>query len=233
MENGWHGEHSQVAAGLGRTIDSAAAMTEEPVITEETATTEESVTTEEWRTIAGFPSYEVSNLGRVRTKPHIKVRKNNSPFPVAGRIRKLQLNENGYLIVHVQDEAARKRALRVNVIVAEAFIGPRPAGMHVCHNNGIATDNRAENLRYDTLSNNQLDTVRHGTHFNASKTHCKRNHPLTPENVYVNPTTGGRRCLQCVKERNQPWLKADAEPGSGIVTHEPPAPRRGRNRRKR
>ena len=45
----------------------------------------------------------------------------------------------------------------------EAFIGKRENGMHVCHNNGDATDNRLSNLRYDIPSRNERDKLLHNT----------------------------------------------------------------------
>lgn len=36
---------------------------------------------------------------------------------------------------------------------------------------------------------------------NAAKTHCKWGHEFTPENTYTHPTTGERRCRQCVRDR--------------------------------
>jgi hypothetical protein len=40
-------------------------------------------------------------------------------------------------------------------LVAEAFLGPKPAGRTVNHKNGEKTDNRPENLEYVTRSENQ------------------------------------------------------------------------------
>jgi hypothetical protein len=52
----------------------------------------------------------------------------------------------------------------VHRLVLEAFVGPCPPGMEGCHNNGIGTDNRLANLRWDTRKNNAADKVAHGTH---------------------------------------------------------------------
>lgn len=49
-------------------------------------------------------------------------------------------------------------------LVLEAFIGKCPNSMEACHNNGNASDNRLENLRWDTPKNNHADKLRHGTH---------------------------------------------------------------------
>jgi hypothetical protein len=44
----------------------------------------------------------------------------------------------------------------------KAFIGRPPAGEEVLHNNGDPTDNRIENLRYGTRTENILDVYRQG-----------------------------------------------------------------------
>jgi hypothetical protein len=43
-----------------------------------------------------------------------------------------------------------------------AFIGPPPVGMEVLHRNGDAKDNRLENLRYGTRTENIIDVYRQG-----------------------------------------------------------------------
>lgn len=44
-----------------------------------------------------------------------------------------------------------------------AFVGPCPDGMEACHNNGDPSDNRLDNLRWDTKQSNQADRIEHGT----------------------------------------------------------------------
>lgn len=53
--------------------------------------------------------------------------------------------------------------LYISRLVLECFVGPRPLGMHGCHNDGDPKNNRVENLRWDTPRGNQADRIRHGT----------------------------------------------------------------------
>jgi hypothetical protein len=48
--------------------------------------------------------------------------------------------------------------VRIHQIVAKAFLGPRPTGMQVAHNNCNHRDNRLSNLRYATPAENQADS---------------------------------------------------------------------------
>lgn len=103
---------------------------------------------EEWRPIPNSKGYEVSSVGRVRRgKRHLKQWKIKAGYSYIGVM---------YL------DGAWKRC-RVHRLVLEAFVGPCPAGMIVCHNNGVRDDNRLENLRYDTAASNVRDMYKHGT----------------------------------------------------------------------
>lgn len=109
--------------------------------------------TEIWKAIDEFPGHEVSSLGRVRNAG-------------TGRVRKLTaLPALGYLVVGMRKRGSRKVYWRrVNRLVAAAFHGQPPTPKHAaCHCNGVRTDNRAENLRWDTASANALDKREHGT----------------------------------------------------------------------
>lgn len=49
------------------------------------------------------------------------------------------------------------------------------------------------------VSTYRENTLR-GTSFsavNARKTHCKLGHPFSGDNLYINPTTGARYCVEC------------------------------------
>lgn len=57
-----------------------------------------------------------------------------------------------------------RKARRVSRLVLEAFVGPCPPGMEACHfPDRNPSNNRLENLRWDTAEANQADRRFHGT----------------------------------------------------------------------
>jgi hypothetical protein len=131
---------------------------------------------ETWLPVIGFEGlYEVSHHGQVRSLDHQVTQ--NSRWGLQSRIQRGRLLrpkrcKGGYLQVCLY-RAGVPCYRHIAHIVAEAFIGLRPAGQQVCHCNGVKTDNRACNLRYDTIKGNVADKVVRGTllrgenHYNA------------------------------------------------------------------
>lgn len=99
-----------------------------------------------WKQIPSFPEYMVSDCGMVR--------RNN-------RLLSHRENANGYLRVQMQRNG-KSTARTIHSLVAEAFIGERPEGFHVCHIDGDKTNNSVENLKYATAKENAADKIRHG-----------------------------------------------------------------------
>lgn len=50
-----------------------------------------------------------------------------------------------------------------------------------------------------TVHPENIESMRPGNKYWASKTHCKRGHAYTKENTYWNPTSNGRQCKACLK----------------------------------
>ena len=106
---------------------------------------------EEWRVVERNPSYEVSSLGNVRSVDRTLTLSNGHRRFHKGQPLVISI-VGGYPQVNLS-----RVATRVHVLVAEAFHGPRPDGMEVCHRNDIRTDNRAENLYWGTHAQNLRD----------------------------------------------------------------------------
>jgi predicted XRE-type DNA-binding protein len=108
--------------------------------------------------INNFPNYFIDKHGNIFSTKKKKNFKKMTPFKMT----------SGYLMVKLW-KGSKTYPKSVHRLVLEAFIGLCPEGMEACHNNGVKTDNRLDNLRWDTLSNNQLDRVRHGTDIRGDK----------------------------------------------------------------
>ena len=145
--------------------------------------------TENWLPVVGYEgSYEVSDCGRVRTV-------------ATGLIRKLSVKKSGHLKVSLWRDG-RERTVHVHTMVLEAFVSSRPDGFMACHNNGNPSDNRVENLRWDTPGANNRDKRKHGTDHKVNRTHCPRGHALIEPNIVPSSARNGHRsCRACSRER--------------------------------
>ena len=110
------------------------------------------------RPIPGFSDYSITDDGRIWSVP----RKTRAGNRLKGKWLKPRVGSNGYVYVDLTDAGQVTRKL-IHRLVLETFVGPCPEGMEACHGNGVRDDNRLDNLRWDTRSNNHLDAVHHGT----------------------------------------------------------------------
>lgn len=110
---------------------------------------------EEWRVIPGFPEYEASSLGRIRSVSRTINYSNGRVVHAKQRILRPTMS-SGYYSVNLS-RANKSTSTKVHILVAAAFLGLNPGGLDVRHKNGCRTDNRAENLEYGTRSENVLD----------------------------------------------------------------------------
>ena len=119
--------------------------------------------TEIWKDIPRLEGqYQVSSLGRIRSMSRY--------IPVNGPKGKHRRLQKGRIIVqrkrdssgHLGFDLEHGKTLQTHRLVAAAFLGPCPEGQMVLHNNGDPTDNRPDNLRYGTYSDNHRDIYLQG-----------------------------------------------------------------------
>ena len=103
-----------------------------------------------WGTAEGFSKYLVSNRGRVKV---VKT----------GKLIKQQPYPKRYMSVNIVSDDGKHRWWLVHRPVCTVFSGPCPPGLQARHLDGNPRNNRAENIKWGTASENSLDKYRHGT----------------------------------------------------------------------
>lgn len=109
-----------------------------------------------WVQIPGFPLYEISDTGEVRSY------NKRGKRAAAPRLIKLKRKPNGYYCVSLSRNGVDVYP-HVHRLVLQAFVGSCPDGMEAAHLNGIRSDNRLENLQWTTRKENRAHKKLHGT----------------------------------------------------------------------
>ena len=169
-----------------------------------------------WRDIPSLPGVLASSEGRIMMVPY------RGPMPRGG-----QRPYGGTPTFGVWNKADCRfiistdgRTYKVARLVAEAFHGSPPfEGAVVMHLDENSANNRADNLRWGTKSENQKDRVRNGIHNNSNKTHCKRGHEYDEENTYLD-TRNKRACKTCQREHSRRYDAAKRQRQQHNQTHE-------------
>lgn len=124
---------------------------------------------EEWRWVPGYEEiYIISNYGRVYGIPRYITYSYRDPDKISyrwikGGLKQLFVNNRGYLAVSLKRDGNPSKVTDVHVLVAGAFIGPRPPGMDTRHKDGDGLNPCVWNLEYGSRKDNCDDMVKHGT----------------------------------------------------------------------
>jgi hypothetical protein len=105
---------------------------------------------QEFRQVPGWPAYFVSRTGKVFSSHG------------AGMLLAAWVGDYGYRRVGLHAGGVQKLK-HVHSLVLLAWVGPRPDGMECRHLNGDKLDNRVENLRWGSHTENMQDKETHGT----------------------------------------------------------------------
>ena len=109
--------------------------------------------------------YAISNTGKVAS------------MKKGWLVLKGRRNSQGYVHVDLCDGKGGARNVKVHILVAEAFLGPKPTPKHeVNHKNGVKADPNVENLEWVTRSENlhhRFDVLKHGAAPGERNSHAK------------------------------------------------------------
>lgn len=120
-----------------------------------------------WKPVEGFPGYDVSSFGRVRSWWCCK--KGGTPGErcigtAAKEVKPQRKQWHGYPVVHLYRPGQATVATRngcqnrkqrwLHHLVAEAFVGNPEGYPEVNHRTGVKADNRAGNLEWSTRQQN-------------------------------------------------------------------------------
>ena len=158
---------------------------------------------EEWRDVVGYEGlYMVSNIGNVKSLKRTAKSKNGSIRTVSEKLRKIDKNKSGYLMVILNKEGKRK-GMKIHRLVADAFIKNPYNLPQVNHRNEIKSDNRVENLEWCTQDYNNKYGTR--TERTSKKVKCLETGKIYPSLSEVQRQFGfsaGHICECCNGKRN-------------------------------
>ena len=114
---------------------------------------------EHWQDIPAYPKrYQASNLGHVQSlNRSVPQSRGRGLRKVKGQLLTPVTTSNGYLVVFID-----KRAKRIHRLVLETFVGPCPPGKECRHLDSDRCNNRLDNLRWGTRSENAQDRLQTG-----------------------------------------------------------------------
>ena len=118
-----------------------------------------------WRTIKGFPDYEVSSFGRIKsTRRWVKNKAANCDekgYFINEKILKQGMNKNGYFSVFLR-KTGKTYTRYTHKLVALAFLLNPENKSQINHINGDKEYNDRINLEWVTPSENMKHAVKHG-----------------------------------------------------------------------
>lgn len=116
---------------------------------------------EVWKDIDGFENYQISDLGRIKSKQRIVTNQNGS-YVKSEKILKTHVMKCGYLAIVLRDKEQKRHLLKIHRLLAENFI-PNPNNYpFINHIDGDKTNCNLDNLEWCTPKQNTQHAIRTG-----------------------------------------------------------------------
>ncbi len=120
-----------------------------------------------FKDIKGYEGiYQVSNMGNVKSLKRVIMRSDNRPRTIPEKI-KVATEDHGYKKVGLHDKDGNSKTYTIHRLVMKTFV--HESDLYVDHIDGNKANNRLDNLRYVTNSENLT--------FRNTDTQYKSGHP--------------------------------------------------------
>lgn len=128
---------------------------------------------EKWKDIPNFSNYQVSNLGRVKSKRHTYTRKDGVSGTRKEKILSNKRNDKSkYINVVLKDDKGKPTNCNVHRIVAETWIDRDDPTLIVNHKDGNKHNNSIDNLEWVTTGENNSHAYRNSLKESVGKKSC-------------------------------------------------------------
>ncbi|MEX1192257.1 MAG: NUMOD4 domain-containing protein [Brumimicrobium sp.] len=110
---------------------------------------------EKWKDIPGFSDYEISNLGRIRSKERVKKYNSGRVIQLKSKLKQQRKHpKNGFMMTDLINNKGKRKTVYPHKAVAMAFIKnykPRKQKV-VLHKDDNLSNNKVDNLKWATYS---------------------------------------------------------------------------------
>lgn len=129
---------------------------------------------ENWKDICGFPSYQVSSLGRVRALgKYVNSHRGETKFKkfYKGRIKTKKIDGCGYCFTDLWINGKMKQ-FKIHRLVGEAFINHPDCFKQINHKDGNKLNNNVSNLEFVTAKENIHHAEINGLRYHPKGSEC-------------------------------------------------------------
>lgn len=133
-----------------------------------------------WKDIAGFENYQISNMGRVKSKERVVTNKNGS-YMKSEKILKVHVMKTGYLAIVLRGKFQKRHLLKIHRLLAENFI-PNPNNYpFINHIDGDKTNCDLCNLEWCTAKQNTQHAIETGLRCKVTGRNIQRIYKVNQE----------------------------------------------------
>lgn len=123
-----------------------------------------------WKSIPGFSDYEISDLGKIRSRDRVKKYESGRLIHYQSKEKLLRVHpDNGFLMTDLIDDKGRRKTVYPHKAVAMAFIENKAPKKNrvVIHLDGDYKNNAVSNLKWATYSESILIGFKEGKRDNS------------------------------------------------------------------